>query len=102
MTAKWEKLCPVDDIPGGRRKRFPLGAIEILVINTGKRFYACSWECPHSGGNLEDADVQGHIIRCKSHDYRMDLATGKCLDEADLEIPIFPVEMQNGWVAVKV
>ena len=32
MTAKWEKLCPIDDIPPGTSKKFALGALDLLVI----------------------------------------------------------------------
>jgi nitrite reductase/ring-hydroxylating ferredoxin subunit len=101
MNAKWERLCQAVEIPPGTRKRLPLGAIEILLINAGKRFYACACECPHEGGELEKADLQGHILRCCRHGYKMDLATGKCLDDAELEMPIFPVEVREGWVCVK-
>ncbi|MFH1724235.1 MAG: Rieske (2Fe-2S) protein [Elusimicrobiota bacterium] len=99
--ANWEKLCPVEDIPPGQRMRFPLGALDILVINNGKRFYACSNECPHLGDSLEDAELRGHVIRCGSHGYKMDLSNGKCLSEAGLDIPIFHIEVRDGWICVK-
>ena len=37
MTAqtKWEKLCAAEEIPPGTRKRFPIGALDILVFNAG-------------------------------------------------------------------
>lgn len=101
MSAKWERLCPVEEIPPGERKRFPLGALDVLVFNTGKRYYACTNECPHLGEPLEAGQLQGHVLRCNAHGYRMDLATGKCLTEGDLEIPIFPVEVREGWIWVK-
>ena len=99
--AKWEMLCPIADIPPGTRKLFPLNAIEILVFNTGKRFFACGAECPHLGESLETGELQGHIIRCNAHGYKMDLTSGKCLTEAGMDIPIFPVEIREEWVWVK-
>jgi len=98
---KWEKLCPAEEIPPGTRKRFPLSALDILVINTGKRFYASSSECPHLGESLETGELQGHVIRCNAHGYKMDLSNGKCLTEAGLDIPVFQVEVREGWIWVR-
>src|SRR5438105_4495855 len=98
----WEKLCPESDIPSGTRKKFPLGSLEILVFNTGKRFYASAAECPHLGESLESGELQGHVLRCNAHGYRMDLSDGKCLTEAGLDIPIFHVEVREGWIWVRV
>ncbi|MEK7743355.1 MAG: Rieske (2Fe-2S) protein [Elusimicrobiota bacterium] len=98
---KWEKLCPVEDIPPGSRKLFPLSALDIIVFNTGKRFYASAAECPHLGENLIDGELTGHVVRCKAHGYKMDLSDGKCITEAGVDIPIFPVEVREGSVWVK-
>lgn len=101
MSAKWEKICTVDEVPAGQRKRFPLGALDILIINTGKRFYACAAECPHMGETLETAEIHGHVLTCSAHQYQLDLSSGKCPSDADLEIPVFPVEVRDGAVWVK-
>lgn len=97
----WEKICAVADIPPGTRKLFPLSALDILVFNTGKRFYATAAECPHLGESLIDSELQGHVVRCKSHGYKMDLADGKCVNDAELGLPVFPVEVRDGDVWVK-
>lgn len=101
MTAKWEKLCPVDDIPSGTSKKFALGALDLLVIHSGSKFYCCSNECPHLGESLEGGEVHGHVVRCSAHGYKMDVSNGRCLTEGELEIPIFPVEVRDGDVWVK-
>ncbi|MBI5244024.1 MAG: Rieske (2Fe-2S) protein [Elusimicrobia bacterium] len=98
---KWEPLCPVADLPPGSRKVFPLSALDIIVFNTGKRFYASAAECPHEGSNLTDCELQGHVLVCKAHGYKFDLASGKCLTEAGMDIPIFPVEVRDGSIWVK-
>ena len=102
MPAKWEKVCPVDELPVGSRKRFPLGTLDILFIHTEKRLYACSNECPHLGESLEKGELQGCVIRCSAPGYKMDLSSGKCIQEAELTIPIFPVEIKDGWIVVKI
>ncbi|MBI2362647.1 MAG: Rieske (2Fe-2S) protein [Elusimicrobia bacterium] len=99
---KWEKMCPVDEIPPGTRKVIPANALDLLIFNTGKRWYACANECPHLGEPLENGELQGHVIRCSAHGYKMDLSNGSCVTEAGLEVPVFPIEVRDGWVWVKV
>jgi len=101
MTAKWEKICNVDEIPSGTSKKFELGAMDILIVHSGKKFYASSCECPHLGESLEDGEVHGHVVRCNAHGYKLDLSNGKCLTEGDLEIPVFPVEVRGEELWVK-
>lgn len=101
MTAKWEKICAVDEIPPGTSKVFPLGYMDILIIHSGKKFYACASECPHLGESLEGCEVHGHVVRCKAHGYKMDVSNGRCLTEGELEIPIFPLEVRGTDIWVK-
>lgn len=99
---KWEKLCPTEEIPPQSRKLFTLGVWNVLLFNNGKRWFATSAECPHLGVSLETAEVAGNIIRCTAHGYQMNLADGKCHTEADLKLPVFPVEIREGWVWIKI
>lgn len=100
--ANWEKLCPSSDIPPGSRRLFPMSMWDVLVFNTGKRIFACSNECPHLGEPLEKSELAGHVIRCSAHGYKMDLTNGKCLSEAGLELPVFPVEIRDNWIWIKI
>jgi len=100
--ANWEKLCPVSDVPPGGRKLFEMSMWNVLVFNTGKRYFACSNECPHLGEPLEKGELAGHVIRCNAHGYKMDLTSGQCLTEAGLEIPVFPVEIRDNWIWIKI
>ena len=100
--ANWEKLCPTEDIPPQGRKLFALGVWNVVVFNAGKRYFACANECPHLGEPLEKGELIGHVVRCPMHGYQMDLTSGKCLTEAGLDVPIFPVEVREGWLWIKV
>lgn len=99
--AKWEKLVQESEIPPGTRKVVPAAAMDLLIINAGKRFYACANECPHLGEPLETGELQGHILRCNAHGYKMDLSDGHCVTEAGVDLPVFPIEVREGWIFVK-
>lgn len=100
--AEWEKVCPVEEVPPNTRKLFPVGTWDVIVFNTGKRWFACVNECPHLGEPIDGGALAGHVIRCGAHGYQMDLVSGKCLSEAGLDLPVFPVDIRQGWVWIKV
>lgn len=100
--ANWEKLCPVSEVPPGSRKVMPMGMWNVLVFNTGNRYFACNNECPHLGEPLEKGEIAGHVVRCGAHGYKMDLTNGKCLTEAGLDLAIFPVEIRDNWIWIKI
>jgi len=101
--AVWEKICPAEELPSGSRKLLQLGVWNVLLIHSGKRLFACSNECPHLGEPLDQkGEVQGHTIRCAAHGYQVDLTSGKCLTEAGLDVPIFPVEVRDGWICIEI
>lgn len=100
--ANWEKLCPVAEVPSGTRKVLPMGMWNVLVVNTGKRYLACNNECPHLGEPLEKGELIGHTLYCSTHGYKVDLTNGKCLSEAGLDLPIFPIEVRADWIWIKI
>ncbi|MBI3549518.1 MAG: Rieske (2Fe-2S) protein [Elusimicrobia bacterium] len=100
--AQWEKVCAVEEVPANGRKLVPVGVFNVLVFNSGKRYFACVNECPHLGMPLETGELAGHVVRCNSHGYQMDLTNGRCLTEAGLSLPVFPVEVREGWIWIKV
>jgi len=97
----WEKLCPVEDIPAGESRSFPLGALEVLIFHSGKRFYACTNECPVGGEKLDNAELHGHVVECREHGCKTDLSNGNCLTDPEAETAVFPVEIRDGDLWVK-
>ena len=100
--ANWEKICALAEVPPGTRKMFPAVLWNILIFNTGKRIFACANECPHLGEPLlTTGELHGHVVRCSAHGYEMDLSSGKCMTEAGVDLPIFQVEVRDGWIWIK-
>ncbi|MFH2204821.1 MAG: nitrite reductase (NAD(P)H) small subunit [Elusimicrobiota bacterium] len=102
MTSKWEEICPADEIPTGTVKKFELGNLDILIVHSGNKFYACSCECPEGGESLEECEIHGHVLACIEHGCKMDISNGKCLTEGELEIAIFRVEVRDDKIWVKI
>lgn len=81
------------------RARLPLvvgfGAREVRLVAVGDTIVAHATVCPHRGGPLDGASIEGGTITCPWHGYGFDLRTGASTDGracrlAVLEVTIDP------------
>lgn len=96
-------LGPVDQIPMGEGRVFPVGGVEIAVFHTrAGAVYAAQAECPHRQGPLADGIIGGTIVMCPFHSRKFDLTTGVGL-QGDCDIRVYPIRLAEGgemWLTV--
>lgn len=97
----WERLCLAGELAPESARIVALGTRRVLVVRSAGRFFAASPRCPHLGMSLESGEVASGTVRCRSHGYQMDLATGDCLSEKGLSLPVYPIEEREGWLWVE-
>jgi nitrite reductase (NADH) small subunit len=119
-------VARVDDLtPGERRIVVPFrGRAGIGVFNIAGRLHALRNICPHksgplcagrvvgrvvaagppSGRPLDDAGHsitdEGTLIRCPWHLWEFEIATGRCVADANLRVKTYPVAVEDGWIVV--
>jgi nitrite reductase/ring-hydroxylating ferredoxin subunit len=74
----------------------------ILVIFDRGRVFALDNRCPHMGFPLERGSVEDGILTCHWHHARFDLQSGCTFDLWADDAPIFPVEVRDDDVWVKI
>jgi nitrite reductase/ring-hydroxylating ferredoxin subunit len=74
----------------------------ILVIFDRGRVFALDNRCPHMGFPLERGSVEDGILTCHWHHARFDLQSGCTFDLWADDAPIFPVEVRDDEVWVKI
>jgi nitrite reductase/ring-hydroxylating ferredoxin subunit len=70
----------VEDFPSGTMKAVAVKGLDIVVVNSGGKFYAINRKCTHRGGDLSLGTLEGSGIRCPEHHSLFDLATGKSVE----------------------
>jgi nitrite reductase/ring-hydroxylating ferredoxin subunit len=70
----------VEDFPSGTMKAVTVNGKELVVVNSGGRFYVINRHCTHRGGDLSQGTLEGSAVRCPEHGALFDLATGKNLE----------------------
>jgi nitrite reductase/ring-hydroxylating ferredoxin subunit len=74
----------------------------VVVFRLAGSYIATPAVCPHAGGPLCDAVIEGESLSCAWHGYNFSLRTGECDDDPDLYMERYEVRIEGDDVLVKV
>ena len=110
--------CLASELPPGARKLVEHGRHRVAVFNVGGRLHAVSNRCPHHGGPLchgriggtrlpsdsleYEWGMAGRVPTCPWHGWQFDLETGAALFDPAVGVPVYPVAVERGEIAVYV
>ncbi len=97
----WITIGKVEDIPklGSRVITTADGDIAIFRA-TDDQIFALRDHCPHKGGPLSQGIVYGHKVACPLHNWSIDLNTGEAVAPDKGCSHSYPVQVENGVVAI--
>ncbi len=100
MSATWQKICHISDIPmlGARVVERPRGADIAIFRSTQDKVFAILDKCPHKGGPLSQGIVFGDKVACPLHNWNIELHSG-CATAPDIGCSqIFQVHLDGDQV----
>ena len=104
---EWVEVCGLDDITPNTGVGALVGdqAVALFRVGTEKRIYALSNKDPFSQANVMArgiiGDLQGErVIASPIYKQHFSLATGRCLEDKDQKLLVFPTKIENGRVWV--
>ncbi len=103
----WEKICLLEQIQPNTGVCALLNDQQIALFRVGEeqRIYALSNHDPFSGANVMSrgiiGDIQGErVIASPIYKQHFSLATGRCLEDADHHLAVYPCKIIDGEVWV--
>jgi nitrite reductase (NADH) small subunit len=96
------KVCSVDDVPEDTALAVEISGRPVAVFKIGDKFFAVEDICPHQGGSFEGGTLDGEIVTCPLHGWRLNVVTGESLDAPGVKIETYDVEIVDGDVYVRV
>ena len=103
----WIDVCSLDDITPNTGVGALVGeqAVALFRVGSEKRIYALSNKDPFSQANVMCrgiiGDLQGErVIASPIYKQHFSLATGRCLEDKDQKLLVFPTKIENGRVWV--
>lgn len=99
--ARTHRLIKLDDLTQGKPHRIEHNGKGILLCRIEASVYAVNDTCPHEDISLSLGVLCEHRLRCPLHGSEFDVRTGHVLNEpAEQDLPIYPVEIEAGWVCM--
>jgi len=93
---------PESEIPEGERKIIQVDGLSIGVFHHKGGWYALHNSCLHRGGPVCAGPLEGDTITCPWHGYQYNLPDGRLLLDQEATLPMYPVEIVDGLVQIKV
>jgi nitrite reductase/ring-hydroxylating ferredoxin subunit len=96
-------VCALDEIPRGKSLAVRAAGKDIALFNVAGNVHAIENSCPHQGAALSGGELCDRVVKCRAHGLRFDVTTGEFAGaQAKLRVPVFPVQVTGGRVAVAV
>jgi len=116
-------VCAHGELDDGDRKIVQIEGREIAVFYKNGEYTAFVNWCPHQGGpaceglisgtkeasyDRESREVslewtrEGEVMNCPWHGWEFDITTGECLSRRPIQLPSYPVQIDDGNVVVDV
>ncbi|AVZ85882.1 nitrite reductase small subunit NirD [Acinetobacter sp. WCHA45] len=104
---QWVDVCNLDDITPNTGAGAVIAGQSVALFRVGneKRIYALSNKDPFSQANVMArgiiGDLQGErVVASPIYKQHFSLATGRCLEDKDQKLLVFPTKIENGRVWV--
>ena len=106
----WVDVCALDDVIPGTGVAALLAGEQIAIVRSpdAERVFAISNFDPFSKAFVLARGIvgsRGGVLKIASPIYKQnfDLATGVCLDDPNVRLPVYPVRVEAGriWVATR-
>ena len=89
------------EIPLGERKIVSYMGLSVGVFHHQSGWYAIQNKCLHAGGPVATGRLRGDVLTCPWHGYQYNLPTGSLVDDPNAKLEMYPVEIIDGQVFVK-
>jgi nitrite reductase (NADH) large subunit len=102
----WRFVCELDDILPDAGVAALIDGKQIAVFRVGDNVHALANFDPHSDANVLArglvGDVQAEpVVASPIYKHHFSLITGRCIEDADMSVPVYPARVSDGRVWVK-
>lgn len=102
-VSKGIRVAKVSDLPPGECGFVDADGVPLAVFNVDGSFYAIDDACPHQGGPLSEAEIDGCVVACPWHGWRFDLKNGHCVDPPGMpSVVTYPVYIEGDDLFVEI
>jgi len=106
LNSTWHFVCELDDILPDAGVAALLDGKQIAIFRVGDNVHALANFDPHSDANVLSrglvGDVQAEpVVASPIYKHHFSLITGRCIEDADMSVAVYPARVSDGRVWVK-
>ncbi|MED5374435.1 MAG: NifU family protein [Myxococcota bacterium] len=102
FSKPWIDAGPADEVRGGQITVVELEKVSLLLTRVGdSEIRAYPNACTHLGMPLDTGELSQGILTCRYHGFQYILATGECITAPEVQLPRYPVRVQDGRVQIQ-
>jgi nitrite reductase (NADH) small subunit len=102
LAAGFQRAGALSALATSDRLSATIGGKSVVVFRIAGKLVATQGLCPHLGGPICDADIDGDTLSCAWHGYNFSLKTGACEDDPDLNLERYEVRVEGDEILVKI
>jgi nitrite reductase/ring-hydroxylating ferredoxin subunit/alkylhydroperoxidase/carboxymuconolactone decarboxylase family protein YurZ len=93
---EWHRVGELESIPRGAAARLVCDGKAVFVHRSNGACHVYDSRCPHEGTDIPLQAIEGGELHCPKHDWRFDLATGRCTAKGDRPLRSYPTRAEGG------
>jgi nitrite reductase/ring-hydroxylating ferredoxin subunit len=97
----YRPVCRADEVAPGEGRLVEIDGKLIALFNADGTFHAIEDTCLHAGGPLHEGRLHGTTVTCPWHEWRFDVATGRCELNPMVSLGCYPVRVRQGIVEIE-
>jgi NAD(P)H-dependent nitrite reductase small subunit len=99
------RICRIEDIVPDTGVAALVGGEQVAVFRIDQEIYAIGNRDPFSGANVLSRGIVGDlkgelVVASPVYKQHFSLATGRCLEDAAVAVPVYRAWVEDGFVAV--
>lgn len=104
-TVHWKKICAASDIAHELGVCAKIGDQQIAVFRLQDKIYAIHNFDPFSGANVLARGIVGDlkgrdVVASPVYKHHFDLATGECLEDSSVTLPVYAVRTEGEFIEI--
>lgn len=99
--ADFIRVCNVDQVPVGTPLTVEINGRPVAIVEINGSYYSFEDICPHQGSSFEDGSLDGEIVTCPLHGWKLNAVTGESLEAPGIKIETFEVKVEGDSIYIR-
>jgi toluene monooxygenase system ferredoxin subunit len=101
MGEGWTFALELAELWDGEMTGVRVADRDVLLVNVGGVVHAYEDRCPHASAKLSEGELSATTLRCGSHHWEFDVASGAGINPRNCRLRTFEVQVVDGAVFVR-